>query len=100
MELSDNCKQKAEAYVKQEESYKIVLKNELEDAIKFESLVDAGFHKIVRRGVNLQAAITMTDSQLGIAAIQKLGFNITDTKVSEDFSSLEVYFNEDAPAEL
>lgn len=79
----------------QSEHHEIINKNEADDLKKWEALKAAGFSKIERRGVNINANITLPESQNGLKILQELGYNLTDTKVSEDFTSLNVFFNEE-----
>ena len=84
----------------QSESYEIINKNEVADLKKWESLKGAGFSKIERRGVNLNAIITLSDAPEGLKVLQSIGYNFTDSKVSEDLTTLDVFFNEDEPATI
>ena len=84
----------------QSEHYETINANEQADLEAFNKLKDAGFTSIERRGTNLNATIALADAQIGMKALQEIGFNLVSSKNSDDFSSLHVFFNEETPAAI
>ena len=84
----------------QSEHYDVINKNEQADLEAFNKLKDAGFTNIERRGTSLNATIALADAQIGMKALQEIGFNLVSSKNSEDFTSLLVFFNEETPVAI
>lgn len=84
----------------QSESYEIINKNEAADLKKWEALKDAGFTKIERRGVNINANIALDSAKSGLKVLQDLGYNLTGSNANDDFISLDVFFNEEESATI